>query len=115
MQFLVGAAATTTVGMHLRIAGEFAPFTLLAALFLIVDLAWLGVALLRGFSSVAPIARHAKSNIEMLIASAMVWCAARVASGDAVFADQSALGVLAAFNVFDIWRLIRRYESFDAF
>ena len=43
LQFLVGAAATTSVGLHLRIAGEFRPVHVAhLALFLTVDLAWLG-------------------------------------------------------------------------
>jgi hypothetical protein len=114
LQFLVGAAATTAVGTHLRIRGEFAPFTLLAALFLSVDLAWLATAALRRFSSIALISQHAQFNIAMLIAVAVAGGVARAAGGDAVFADQAALGVLAAFNVYSISRQIRRYESFNA-
>jgi len=113
LQFLVGAAATTAVGTHLRIAGEFAPFTLLAELFLIVDLGWLAIAALRRFSSVARIAHHARVNGEMLVASTMAFGVVRVAGGDAVFADQTALAVLAAFSLYGITRQIQRYESFD--
>jgi hypothetical protein len=113
LQFLVGAAATTAIGTHLRIAGEFAPFTILAELFLIVDLVWLAVAALRGFSSVTLIARHTKVNSGMVIGSVVAFAAARVAGADAVFADQVALTILAALSVYGITRQIKRYESFD--
>ena len=113
-QFLVGAAATTVVDTHLRIAGEFAAFTLLAELFLIVDLGWLAIAALRRFSSVARIAHHTKVNGEMLIASMAAFGLVRIAGGDPVFADQTALTVLAGFSVFGITRQIRRYEAFDS-
>jgi hypothetical protein len=113
-QFLVGAAATTAVGTHLRISGKLAPFTLLAALFLIVDIGWLATAALRGFSSVTLIGGHAKYNGAMLIAAAVAWGAVAGAGGDAVLADQAALSILAAFTLFDISRLVRRYESFDS-
>jgi hypothetical protein len=43
----------------------------------------------------------------------VVWAVARAAGGDAVFADQTALGVLAAFSIYSISRQIQRYESFD--
>jgi hypothetical protein len=113
LQFLVAAAATTVVGTHLRIAGEFAPFTLLAELFLVVDWLWLAMAALRRFSSVALIARHTKVNGGMLIGSAVVFGAARAAGADAVFADQAALMVLAILSAYGISRQIKRYESFD--
>jgi hypothetical protein len=114
IQFLVGAAATTTVGLHLRLAGTFAPFTLLAALFLVVDLLWLAITAMRSFSSLPLVARYAKFNGGMLALAGMAWGAARVAGGDAVFADQVALGVLAVCNVYDILKQTQRYESFDA-
>jgi hypothetical protein len=113
MQFLVGAAATTAVASHFRISGVWAPFTLLAALFLLVDMVWLVTAAVRGFSSVPLIALYAKYNGAMLIASVVAWGLAKVAGGDAVLADQSALAVLGVFCAYDISRQVGRYESFD--
>jgi hypothetical protein len=113
-QFLVGAAATTAVGTYTYIAGWFASFTLLAAIFLLIDWIWLAIAVLRGFSSVPLIARHAQFNGVMLVASAMAWGVARFAGGGQIFADQTALGVLAALSAYDISRQIQRFESLDA-
>lgn len=113
-RFLVAAAATTVVGMHLRLAGVFAPFTLLAGLFLAVDWIWLGIAALRRFSSLALIAHHARSNGGILVASGLAWGLARVTGRDAVFADQAALGMIAVFAAYDIAKQIRRFESFDS-
>jgi hypothetical protein len=112
-QFLVGAAATTTVAMHQRVAGEFAPFTMLVALFLLVDAGWLAVAKLRGFSAAGLIQKKAVWNAGTLLAAFIAWGVARAAGADAVFADQVALGVLAVACCWDVLQQVRIYESFD--
>jgi hypothetical protein len=112
-QFLVGAAATTAVGMHYRLGGQYAPFTLLVWLFLLVDIGWLGVAMLRGFSSVPIIRRQAGWNTAILVASFVIRSMARVVDLDPVFADQLALSVIALFCLYSIFLQIRRYEAFD--
>ena len=61
-QFLVATAATTAIGLHVRIAGWFAPFTLLVYVFLLADWIWLAVAKARRFSSAPLIASWAASN-----------------------------------------------------
>jgi hypothetical protein len=114
LQFLVGAAATTAVGLHLRIAGIFAPFTLLVFLFLAVDWIWLAISKLRAFSSVPLIAGYGIFNAAALIAAAIVWGVARSAGADAVFADQAALGIVACFTIYDATRQIKHFESFDS-
>lgn len=112
-QFLVGAAATTAVGMHYRWGGQYAPFTLLVWLFLLVDVGWLAVAELRGFSSINLIRRDAGWNTAILLASVVMRSMARVVNLDAVFADQLALSVTALFCAGSIMNEIRRYEAFD--
>ncbi len=113
-QFLVGAAATTTIGMHYRVDGQYAPFTLLVWLFLLVDIGWLAIAMLRGFSSVPIIRKQAGWNTAILLASVITRSMARVVNLDAVFADQLALSVTALFCIGSILMLIRRYEAFDS-
>lgn len=112
-QFLVAAAATTVVGIHPRVAGEFSQFTILVEVFLSIDLGWLGVASLRGFSSLTLIAHLAGVNGAMLAASAIAYGAVRLAGGDAVLADQTVLAILAVVSTYGILWQIRRYESFD--
>jgi hypothetical protein len=114
LQFLAGAAATTVVGLHTRIFGGIAPFTLVLSLFLIVDWIWLVVAKLRDFSATGLIAANARSNAVILLAGAIGLVLARIATGDAVFADQTALALVALFTAAGIIRLIRAFERSDA-
>jgi hypothetical protein len=113
-QFLVGAAATTTIGLHYRLEGQYSPFTLLVWLFLLLDIGWLAIAMLRGFSSVPLIRRQAGWNTAILLGSIVTRSMARVVDLDAVFADQLALSVTAVVCLGSILMLIHRYEAFDS-
>lgn len=112
-QFMIGAAMTTVMSTHLRLAGGVSPFVLITVAFLSVDILWLLIAAARGFSTVPVIAAHTKVNATMLVAGTIVWGVARGAGADAVFADQAALGLLAAWTFYRILQQIRIYEALD--
>jgi hypothetical protein len=113
LHFMTGAALTTVMTNHLRMAGGMAMFSWILLAFLSIDILWLGLAVARGFSAMPVIAGQAKVNVGMLVACAAVWAGARMAGRDTVFADQLALGVLAAVTVVGILRQIRIYEGLD--
>jgi hypothetical protein len=113
-QFLVAAAATTAVGTHARIAGQIAPFTLVIAVFLLLDAGWMIVAKFRGFSSFSLIRNEATRNLWILAAALAVWSVSRIAGADAVLADQLALLAIAVGGIFDVARQIKTYESLDS-
>lgn len=113
-QFLIATAATTVIGLHVRIAGWFAPFTLLAYVFLLADWIWLAIAKARRFTSVPLIASWAGSNAVIVIASAVASGIALLAGADPVFAGQTALVVIALLTLWRIFRLIQAFESSDS-
>lgn|SRR6185312_3746783 len=113
LHFMTGAALTTVMSNHLRMAGGMSMFSWILVAFLSIDILWLGVAGARGFSAKPVIAGHAKVNAGMLGICAVVWVAVRMLGQDTVFADQSALFVLAGITVVGILREIRVYEGLD--
>lgn len=113
MQFMVGAALTTVMSNHLRMAGGMAMFSWIVVAFLSIDILWLAVAIARGFSAAPVIAGHTRVNAGMLAVCCIAWIAARLTGRDPVFADQAALGVLAAITLAGILHQIRIYESLD--
>ncbi|HWF09695.1 MAG TPA: hypothetical protein VG297_14600 [Bryobacteraceae bacterium] len=113
LHFMTGAALTTVMSSHLRLAGGIASFSWIVVAFLSIDIFWLAVAVARRFSAVPVIAEHTKVNAGMLGICGVVWIAARLARQDPVFADQAALGMLAAITLLGILRQIRIYESLD--
>jgi len=113
-QFLVATAATTAIGLHVRIAGWFAPFTLLVYVFLLADWIWLAVAKARRFSSAPLIASWAASNAVIVIASAVAGGIALLAGADPVFAGQTALAVIAVITLWRIFKLIQALETSDS-
>lgn len=113
-QFLIATAATTVIGLHVRIAGWFAPFTLLVYVFLLGDWVWLGIAKARRFSATPLIASWAGSNAIIVIASAIASGVALLAGADPVFAGQTALLVIAAITLWRIFKLIRMFEASDS-
>jgi hypothetical protein len=112
-QFLVGAAATTAIGLHSRISQSLAPFTLTVALFLLIDAGWLAVAQLRAFSSTGLIRREASRNFVILAAATLLSGISRLSGADTVLSDQIALFTIAAGTGFDVLQQIRIYESLD--
>lgn len=113
LHFMTGAALTTVMSNHLRMAGGMSMFSWIVVGFLSIDILWLGVAVARGFSAAPVIAGHAKVNAAMLLVCAIVWIGARIAGQDSVFADQAALSILAVITVAGIVRQVRIYEALD--
>lgn len=110
IQFLVVVAASTAVSLHSRAFGEFSPFMILVAAFLLSETGWLSLSILLGFSSRKRIARFARLNSAALAMSAVVWGGVRVAGADPVLADQVALALIAVLTMYDAARLIHEYD-----
>jgi hypothetical protein len=112
-QFLVAAATTTAIGTHALIARQIAPFTLVTAVFLLIDVGWVMVAAFRRFSSVSLLRADASRNLWILAAGLAVWSVSRIAGADAVLADQLALLAILTGGVLDVARQVKTYEKLD--
>jgi hypothetical protein len=109
LQFLVATAASTAV--TLQSVRTLTPFSLLVAMFLMVDLLWLGLAALKGYSSLGLIGQQAKLNGLIVAAGGVTLLVAHLAGGDAVFSHEAALSVVTVCALLDIAHQIKRYDQ----